>query len=276
MHTWGVSDSLKLYNIENWGDQYFSINPSGNLTVHPKRGEGTGVDLKSVVEEIRSQGLKMPVLIRFQDIIRHRVVTLNESFRKAIAEFGYKGQYQGVYPIKVNQMREVVEEIIDAGRPYDFGLEAGSKAELVAVIAMNTTANSLIICNGYKDYSFIKTALMGVKLGRRVIIVIEKLTELYQVIAVAKELGVTPLIGIRSKLYSKGSGRWESSGGEFAKFGLTTPELLTAVHVLRKEGLQDSFRLLHFHIGSQVTNIKTIKDAVKEAARIYSKLRKMG
>lgn len=276
MKTWSVSDSLKLYNIENWGDQYFSINPSGNLTVHPKRGEGTGVDLKSVVEEIRSQGLGLPVLIRFQDIIRHRVVALNEAFRKVIAEFSYKGQYQGVYPIKVNQMREVVEEIIDAGRPYDFGLEAGSKAELAAVIAMNTTPNSLIICNGYKDYGFIKMALMGLKLGKRVIIVIEKLSELYQVIGAAKELGVTPLIGIRSKLYSKGSGKWESSGGEFAKFGLTTPELLHAVNVLRQEGLQDSFKLLHFHIGSQVTNIKTIKDAVKEGTRIYAKLRKMG
>ena len=276
MKTWSVSDSLKLYNIENWGDQYFSINPSGNLTVHPKRGEGAGVDLKSVVEEIRSQGLRMPVLIRFQDIIRHRVVALNEAFRKSIAEFGYKGKYQGVYPIKVNQMREVVEEILDAGRPYDFGLEAGSKAELAAVIAMNTTPNSLVVCNGYKDYSFIKTALMGVKLGKRVIIVVEKLSELYQIITVARELGVAPLIGIRSKLYSKGSGKWESSGGEFAKFGLTTPELLHAVNVLRQEGLQDCFKLLHFHIGSQITNIKTIKDAVKEGTRIYAKLRKMG
>ncbi len=275
MRTWSVSDSLKLYNIENWGDQYFSINPTGNLTVHPRRGEGPGVNLSSVVEEIRSQGLGMPVLIRFQDIIRHRVVALNEAFRKSIAEFGYAGKYQGVYPIKVNQMREVVEEIIDAGRPYDFGLEAGSKAELTAVIAMNTSPDSLVICNGYKDYAFIKTALMGNKLGKRVIIVVEKLTELYQIIAVARELGVTPLIGIRTKLYTKGSGKWESSSGEAAKFGLTTSELLHAVNVLRREGLSESFKLLHFHIGSQVTNIRTIKDAVKEGARIYSKLRKM-
>lgn len=276
MRTWGVSDSLKLYNIENWGDQYFSINPSGNLTVHPRRGEGPGVDLMSVVEEIRSQNLGMPVLIRFQDIIRHRVVALNEAFRRSIIEFQYKGKYQGVYPIKVNQMREVVEEIIDAGRPYDFGLEAGSKAELTAVIAMNLSPNALIICNGYKDYAFIKTALMGIKLGKRVIIVVEKLSELYQIIAVARELGVTPQVGIRAKLYSKGSGKWESSGGENAKFGLTTPELLHAVQVLRQEGLQDSFKLLHFHIGSQITDIKTVKDATKEATRIYSKLQKMG
>ena len=276
MKTWSVSDSLKLYNIENWGDQYFSINPSGNMTVHPRRGEGPGVDIKSVIDEVRAQNVGLPVLIRFQDIIRHRVVTLNEAFRRSIAEFGYKGKYQGVYPIKVNQMREVVEEIVDAGRPYDFGLEAGSKGELAVVVAMNTPPQALVICNGYKDYAFIKTALMGLKLGKKVIIVVEKLSELYQVISVAKELGVTPLIGIRSKLYSKGSGKWESSGGEFAKFGLTTPELLHAVNVLRQEGLQDSFKLLHFHIGSQVTNIKSIKDAVKEGTRIYAKLQKMG
>lgn len=276
MRSWGVSDSLKLFNIEGWGDQYFSINPAGDMTVHPRRGEGPGIDLLSVIEEVRSQGLGLPVLIRFQDIIRHRVVTLNEAFRKSIAEHGYKGKYQGVYPIKVNQMREVVEEILDAGRPYDYGLEAGSKAELTAVISMPTTPNSLIICNGFKDYAFIKTAMMGIKLGKRVIVVVEKLSELYQVITVAKEVGVTPLIGIRTKLYSKGSGKWETSGGEFAKFGLTTPELLQAVNILRQEGLQDSFKLLHFHVGSQITNIKSIKDAVKEGARIYSKLRKMG
>ncbi len=276
MKSWGVSDSLKLYNIESWGDQFFSINPGGNLTVHPKRGEGGGIVLMDVVEEIRAQNLGMPVLVRFQDIIRQRVVELNESFRKSIAEFGYKGRYQGVYPIKVNQMREVVEEILDAGRPYDVGLEAGSKGELAAVVAMNLSPNALIICNGYKDYAFIKTALMGLKLGKRVLIVIEKLSELHQVIAVAKELGVVPLIGLRAKLSAKGSGKWESSGGESAKFGLTTPEVLHAVNVLKQEGLQDSFKLLHFHIGSQVTNIKSIKDAVKEGARVYSKLRKMG
>lgn len=276
MRSWSVSDSLKLYQIENWGDQYFSINPTGNLTVHPKRGDGPGINLMSVLEEIRSESLQMPVLIRFQDIIRHRVVALNEAFKKSIAEYGYKGIYQGVYPIKVNQMREVVEEIIDAGKPYDFGLEAGSKAEVTAVIAMNLTPKSLIICNGYKDYSFIKIALLGLKLGKKVYVVIEKLSELFQVIAVAKELGVSPLIGIRTKLYSKGSGKWESSSGEFAKFGLTTPELLHAINILKQEGLQDSIKLLHFHIGSQITNIKTIKDAVKEGTRIYAKLRNMG
>lgn len=276
MRTWSPSDSLKLYNIENWGDQYFSINPSGNMTVHPRKGEGPGVDLLSVVEDIKSQGLGLPTLIRFQDIIRHRVVGLNEAFKKSIAEYGYKGMYRGVYPIKVNQMREVVEEITDAGRPYHYGLEAGSKAELAIVQSASLSPEALIICNGYKDVAFIRMALMGRKLGKNVIIVVEKLTELYQVIALGKEMGVEPYIGIRCKLYSKGSGKWESSGGEFAKFGLTTPELLHAVSVLRKEGMENSFKLLHFHIGSQITNIRTVKDAVKEGTRIYAKLVKMG
>ena len=194
MKSWSVSDSLKQYNIENWGDQYFSINPSGNVTVHPRRGEGPGIDLMSVIQEVREQNMGLPVVIRFQDIIRHRVITLNEAFRKTIAESGYKGRYTGVYPIKVNQMREVVEEIIDAGRQYDYGLEAGSKAELVAVSAMNLSPDALIICNGYKDYAMIKIALGGVRLGKKVIIVVEKLSELYQIISVAREMNVTPLI----------------------------------------------------------------------------------
>lgn len=276
MKPWTVADSLKLYNVENWGDQYFTINSGGNLSVQPKRGEAPGIDLMTVIEEIKKQNLEFPVLVRFQDIIRHRVVSLNEAFRKAIAEYGYNGRYQGVYPIKVNQMREVVEEIVDAGKPYDFGLEAGSKGELVAVLAMQLSPQALVICNGYKDYGFIKAALMGVKLGKRVIIVVEKLTELYQIIQVAKELQVTPLIGVRTKLSTKGSGKWEGSGGESAKFGLTTTELLHAISVLKAEGLMDSFKLLHFHVGSQITNIRTIKDATKEAARIYAKLRKLG
>ena len=276
MNTWSVSDSLKLYNIENWGDQYFSINPTGNMTVHPKRGEGPGVDLHAVVEDIKSRNLELPVLIRFQDILRHRVVTLNEAFKKAIQEFGYKGVYRGVYPIKVNQMREVVEEIIDSGLQYEYGLEAGSKGELAAVIPLSPSGNSLILCNGYKDYSFIKTALLGLKLGKKVIIIVEKVTELQQIISVARELNVTPMIGVRMKLASKGSGKWEASSGDAAKFGLTTPELLHVVQILKTEGLLDSFKLLHFHIGSQITNIKTVKDATKESTRIYSKLRKMG
>jgi len=276
MRPWTTTEASKTYNLDNWGDPYFKINANGNLSVHPNQSSQGGIDMMKVIEEIKSENLGMPVLIRFQDILRHRVMTLNETFRKSIAESGYKGKYQGVYPIKVNQMREVVEEILDAGKPYDYGLEAGSKAELAAVIAMELSSDSLIISNGYKDYDVIKTALMGRKLGKNVIIVVEKLSELFQVIAVSKELNVIPHIGIRCKLYAKGAGKWESSGGEFAKFGLTTPEMLYAVEVLRKEGLEDSFKLLHFHIGSQVTNIRTIKDAVKEATRIYCKFIQMG
>lgn len=276
MKPWAVSDSLKQYHLENWGDQYFNISPSGNLTVHPRQGQGPGIDLMRVIEEAGTLNLEMPLLIRFQDIIRHRVIGLNEAFRKAIKENNYQGKYQGVYPIKVNQMREVVEEVVDAGREFDYGLEAGSKAELTAVISMELAPNALVIVNGYKDYPVIKLALMGVKLGKKVVIVVEKLTEVHQIVAVAKELGVTPLIGIRCKLSSKGSGKWESSGGELAKFGLTTPELLYTVNYLKQQGYQDSFKLLHFHIGSQVTNIRTVKDAVKEATRIYAELYKMG
>lgn len=276
MKSWGVSDSLKLYNIESWGDQFFNINPAGNLTVHPMRGKGPGVDLIRVIDDIKSRGVQLPVLLRFQDIIKNRVVQLNETFRRVIQEAGYKGIYQGVYPVKVNQIREVVEEILDAGAPYDFGLEAGSKAELAAVVSLDLSPQALTICNGYKDYDFIKTALMGLKLGKRTIIVVEKLSEFFQILAVGEELGVTPHIGVRCKLNTKGSGKWESSGGDTAKFGLTTPELLEVIRVLRERNLHDCLKLLHFHIGSQVTNINTIKAAVKEASRMYSKLRKMG
>ncbi len=276
MRPWGVSDSLKLYQIENWGDQYFNINPGGNLTVHPRQGQGPGIDLVKVLDEAAAQKLELPILVRFQDIIRHRVVLLNESFRRAIQEAGYNGKYRGVYPIKVNQMREVVEEIVDAGRPYDFGLEAGSKAELAAVIPMELSPDALVCVNGYKDTAVIKLALLGVKLGKKIVIIVEKLSEAHQIVQIANEMGVKPFIGLRCKLNTKGSGKWESSGGDSAKFGLTTPELLSAVAYLKSVGYEDQIKLLHFHIGSQVTNIRTIKDAVKEASRIYAELYRMG
>ena len=276
MKVWSVEDSLKTYNIENWGLHYFGINTKGNMVVHPKQSPSQSIDVKEIVDDIVARGIKLPVLIRFQDILRHRVVMLNEAFKKAIEENNYKGRYQGVYPIKVNQLREVVEEILDAGLPYEHGLEAGSKAELLVSIAMNTNPNSLILCNGYKDHSLIKTALQGLKLGKRVIIIVEKLSELYQVMKVAKEVGVRPMLGMRSKLQTRGSGKWESSGGDSAKFGLTTPEILQAVKTLKEEGMTDCLKLVHFHIGSQITDIRTIKDAAKEGARVYSKLRKMG
>lgn len=276
MRPWGVSDSLKTYQIENWGGQYFNINPAGNLTVHPRQGHGPGIDLTKVIDEVTSQGLELPLLVRFQDIIRHRVIQLNEAFARAIEEANYNGKYRGVYPIKVNQMREVVEEVVDAGRPYAYGLEAGSKAELTAVLSQELHPEALTIVNGYKDFSVIRLALMGIKLGKKVIIVIEKLSEVHAVVKIAKEMSVTPMLGLRCKLNSKGSGKWEGSGGELAKFGLTTPEMLYCVNYLKQEGFEDSVKLLHFHIGSQVTNIRTIKEAVKEATRFYAELYKMG
>jgi arginine decarboxylase len=276
MRPWGVSDSLKTYQIENWGGQYFNINPAGNLTVHPRQGHGPGIDLTKVIDEVTSQGLELPLLVRFQDIIRHRVIQLNEAFARAIEEANYNGKYRGVYPIKVNQMREVVEEVVDAGRPYAYGLEAGSKAELTAVLSQELHPEALTIVNGYKDFSVIRLALMGIKLGKKVIIVIEKLSEVHAVVKIAKEMSVTPMLGLRCKLNSKGSGKWEGSGGELAKFGLTTPEMLYCVNYLKQEGFEESVKLLHFHIGSQVTNIRTIKEAVKEATRFYAELYKLG
>lgn len=276
MKVWSVEDSLKTYLIENWGLNYFGVNAKGNMTVNPRQSPQVSIDIKQVVDDIIGRGIKLPVLIRFQDILRHRVITLNEAFKKAIQESNYNGRYQGVYPIKVNQLREVVDEILEAGEQYQFGLEAGSKAELVATIAMNNNPDSLILCNGYKDYSVIKTALQGLKIGKKVIIIVEKLSELYQILKVGKELNIRPMIGLRCKLHTRGSGKWESSGGDAAKFGLTTPEMLQAVKTLRDEDMTDCVKLLHFHIGSQITDIRTIKDATKEATRVYCKLRKMG
>jgi arginine decarboxylase len=269
---WSVDDSTSLYNLKGWGLKYFGINDKGNLVVHPKRSSESAIDIKDVVEDVLSRGIKLPVLFRFQDVLRHRVETLNDTFRKVIAEQKYDGKYFGVYPIKVNQLREVVEEIADAGEPYQFGLEAGSKGELMAVIAMNS-AEALTIVNGYKDEAMMRLALLGVKLGKKVIVVIEKPSELGLLLKAAKDMGVRPLIGLRAKLLTQGSGKWKYSTGHAAKFGLTTPEILGAVREIEKAGLSDSVKLLHFHVGSQVTEIQTIKDAVREASRVYAKLR---
>lgn len=273
---WTQEDADRLYQISHWGKGYFSVGEQGTLCVHPDRNTKHRIDLKRVADAAQEQGLGFPLVVRFQDILRDRVVLLNETFARVIAEAGYKGQYQGVYPIKVNQMREVVEEIIDAGTPFRYGLESGSKAELAAVAAMDLPEGALVICNGYKDYGYIKTALIARQLGKRVVIVVEKLSELYQVIQVSRELGVSPEVGVRVRLYAKGSGQWESSGGEFAKFGLTTPELVHAFELLKKEGMESALKLVHFHIGSQVTNIRRIKDAVKESMRFFCKLKKEG
>ena len=273
---WDIQTARSLYNIDRWGATYFDINEAGHVVATPLQEAGAAVELTDVVEEARARGLKFPLLIRFQDILRHRVQSINEAFRGSIAEFNYQGKYRGVFPIKVNQLREVVEEILDAGKPYNFGLEVGSKPELFAGLALQAEPDSLIICNGYKDPNFIRMALMGIKLGKKVIMVVEKLEELKQIIGVSRQFGVEPLIGIRSRLLSKGAGKWADSAGENAKFGLSTVELLAAADLLKSENLTHCFKLIHFHIGSQVPDILTVKKAVQEAARFYAKLYKMG
>ena len=274
--TWDIQDARNLYNVHRWGAEYFDISESGRAIAKPLRDAGASVDLTDVIEEAKARGLKFPVLIRFQDILRHRVESINLAFRSAIAEFNYHANYRGVFPIKVNQLREVVEEILDAGRPYDFGLEVGSKPELFAGLTLQSQLGSLIVCNGYKDASFIRVALLGTKLGKKVVMVVEKLEELRHIIALSRQLGVEPLIGIRIRLLSKGAGKWAESAGENAKFGLTTAELLSATEMLRAENLGHCFKLLHFHIGSQVPDILIVKRAVQEAARFYAKLYKAG
>src|SRR6201990_952384 len=220
---WDIPAARNLYNIQRWGAKYFDINEAGRVIAKPLQDAGASVDLTDVIEEAKARGLKFPVLIRFQDILRHRVESINMAFRNAITEFNYQGRYRGVFPIKVNQLREVVEEILDAGKPFDFGLEVGSKPELFAGLALQSQMGSLIICNGYKDSSFIKMALLGTKLGKKVIMVVEKLEELRQIIAVSKQLGVEPLIGIRARLLSKGAGRWAESGGDNPNVGVSRP-----------------------------------------------------
>jgi arginine decarboxylase len=273
---WNIDAARALYNIHRWGAKYFDINEAGHVVARPLQDAGTAVDLTDVIEEAKARGLKFPLLIRFQDILRHRVEAINQSFRDAIKEYTYQGRYRGVFPIKVNQLREVVEEILDAGKPFEFGLEVGSKPELFAGLAMQNQPGNLIICNGYKDPEFIRMALLGIKLGKAVILVVEKLEELRQIIAISRSVGAEPLIGIRARLLSKGMGRWADSGGENAKFGLSTAELLEATELLKAENLGHCFKLLHFHIGSQVPDILTVKKAVQEAARLYAKLHKMG
>ncbi len=273
---WDLQAARNLYNIQGWGAKYFDINEAGHVVAKPLLDAGASVDVTDVIEEAKGRGLKFPLLVRFQDILRHRVESINLAFRGSISEYNYQGKYRGVFPIKVNQLREVVEEILDAGKPFDFGLEVGSKPELFAGLALQNQIGSLIICNGYKDTDFIRMALLGTKLGRKVIMVVEKLEELRQIVTVSKQLGVEPVIGIRARLLSKGAGRWADSGGENAKFGLSTAEILAATEMLKAENLGHCLKLLHFHIGSQVPDILTVKKAVQEAARLYAKLHKMG
>ena len=273
---WSIERAAQFYNVTGWGAGFFSVSDKGHLVVHPMGQPGPVIDLMDVVEDIRERKIGFPCVVRFQDVLRARVKQINEAFGKGIAEMGYGARYFGVYPIKVNQMREVVEEILDAGAPYHYGLEAGSKGELLVVLGMNTDPEALTICNGYKDEEFLRLALLGRKLGRKVIVVIEKLSELPHLLRLAEEMGVEPWIGLRSKLTTRGTGKWEGSSGDFAKFGLTVPELINAVKILKEAKKEHCAKLLHFHVGSQLTEIRVVKDAVNEGTRVYAKLRKMG
>jgi len=270
-----IGDALSLYNVDRWGGGYFGINDVGHVVVKPKRN-GEQIDLMEIVREARSRSLHFPLVVRFHDLLRDRVEIINAAFAEAIAEMGYGGVYRGVFPIKVNQLREVVEEIMDAGVPWHFGIEAGSKPELLAALSLHSDPDSLVICNGYKDTSFIRNALLGRKLGKKVILVVEKLEELVHVLRVSKEMAVEPMIGLRVRLLSKGAGKWATSGGENAKFGLSTADLVEASDMLHAAGLAHCLNLVHFHVGSQVPDIRTIKRATREAARFYAKLSKMG
>ena len=259
------------------GKRVLDVNSDGNITIAPLQERGRKIAIRDVVDaSLAEHGFKTPILIRFQDLLHHRVRALNEAFKSAIAESKYRGVYRGVFPIKVNQLREVVEEILDAGRPYHYGLEVGSKPEIFAGLSVHTDNDSLIVCNGYKDDNFIRTAMIGRKLGKKIVIIAEKLSEVRSIVRIAKELGVDPMIGLRVRLVSKGAGKWADSGGEHAKFGLSTSEVLQAAQIMKSAGMSAAFKLLHFHIGSQVPDILIIKRAVREAARHYAKLRKMG
>jgi arginine decarboxylase len=270
-----ISDASELYNVDRWGGGYFGINPAGHVTVFPKRNSEQ-IDLMEVVAEARARKLAFPLVVRFHDLLRDRVETINKAFAAAIAEADYNAPYRGVFPIKVNQLREVVEEILDAGKPWHFGIEAGSKPELLAALGVHSDPESLVICNGYKDTSFIRNALLGVKLGKTVVLVVEKLEELAHVLRVSREMKIEPIIGLRVRLLSKGAGKWATSGGENAKFGLSTADLVEASDILHAAGLAHCLKLVHFHVGSQVPDIGTIKRAVREASRFYAKLSKMG
>lgn len=271
-----IAEVAQTYGIENWGAGYFGINSKGNLIVRPSEGDPRSVDIKQVVDDLISRRVKLPVLLRFPQIFASQVRKMNQSFRSAMKEFDYKGEHLAVFPMKVNQRRQVIEAYLEEATKYNYGLEAGSKPELYAAIALDQAPDSLLVCNGFKDDGFIDLAFVGSQLGKNVVIVIEKLNELPKVINRVRETGIRPMVGMRVRLYTRGSGRWEKSGGEQSKFGLTTTELLHAIKMLREAGMIDLLRVLHFHIGSQITQIKRVKAGVKEAARVYAKIRKMG
>lgn len=275
MRKWTIEDSAELYNINGWGLNYFSINEKGHATVTPKPG-CTPIDLKELMEELQVRDVSVPLLLRFPDILDNRIEELSNSFEMAAREYGYTAKNFIIYPIKVNQMRPVVEEIVNSGTKYNIGLEAGSKPELHAILSIDIDDDAMIICNGYKDENYIELALLAQKMGKNIFLVVEKLNELRNIASIAKRLKIRPNIGIRIKLASSGSGKWEESGGDVSKFGLNSSELLEALELLDKHKMNDCLKLIHFHIGSQVTNIRRIKTALKEACQFYVQLQAMG
>ena len=273
---WTIEDSEELYRIKGWGEPYFSINARGNITVSPQGDRGGSLDLKKLVEGLKQRDFQLPVLIRFSEILADRLERLNACFAKAIARYSYEGVYQGVFPVKCNQQRHIVEDLVRFGKAFQFGLEAGTKPELMIALASLNTPGALIICNGYKDESYIETAMLGQRLGQKPIIVLEQVEEVDIAIATAKRLGIQPSLGVRAKLAAKGSGRWGTSAGDRAKFGLTIPEIITVVEKLAAADMLESLQLLHFHIGSQVNAISVIKEAMREACQIYVELVSLG
>jgi arginine decarboxylase len=272
---WTVSDAAELYDVNAWGKGYFSVGANGHLWVHPSKDPARGIDLKELVDKLVLRGIHPPILLRFGEILKHRLGEIHSAFQNAIQEHGYKGDYRCVFPIKVNQQRQVVDEVFEFGKPYHFGLEAGSKPELLAVVALADN-DTPIICNGFKDDEYIEMAMHAKKIGRQIIPVVEKFTELDLIIKHAERMGVRPVIGVRVKLASRGSGRWKSSGGYRSKFGLTVSEAVRVLETLRDLGMADCMQLLHFHLGSQITNIRQVKGAVSEAIRVYVELKRAG
>jgi arginine decarboxylase len=273
---WTIEDSENLYRIKGWGEPYFSINAAGHVTVAPQGDRGGSLDLYELVESLKQRKLALPLLIRFSDILEHRIERLNACFAKAIARYNYDGVYKGVFPVKCNQQKHLIEDLVKFGKPYQFGLEAGSKPELMIAIAMLNNPGALLICNGYKDREYIETAMLAQKLDQTPIIVLEQIEEVEIAIAAAKALGIKPNLGVRAKLNAKGIGRWGVSSGDRAKFGLTIPEIIMVVDKLREADMLDSLQLLHFHIGSQISSISVIKDAIGEASKIYVELVQLG
>jgi len=275
-NTWTAADGAALYGLDRWGDPYFGVSERGHVMVQPRGDRGGALDLVELVQELQGRGLGLPLLIRFDDILEDRLERLHAAFERAIAQYGYSGRYQGVFPVKCNQQRHVVEQLVESGRRWHFGLEAGSKAELLIALSLLSDPEALLICNGTKDRRYIETAILARRLGRQPVVVIEQADEAQRIIEASQALGAAPLIGIRARLSSRSSGRWGSSVGEKAKFGLSLPDLLASVEALRDAGLLSELRLLHFHVGSQISDIAVLKDALQEAGQIYVELTRLG